>query len=118
MSSDTTAYIARLCVTSDGQPLSKSEKLVLFVLAHYHDIDRGEPCVSIDELAVDSLHTAAEIMEILQGLERKAVVQVISEPGGIRIRLAAAVRSRQRVMSSRDRRGIVDPGAIVEERCS
>jgi len=97
MSSDTTACITQLRVTSAVQPISKSEKLVLFVLASYHAPDRGETCVSIDELAADSLHTAAEITEILQGLERKAVLQVIPGPAAVRIQLAAAGRSRQRV---------------------
>ena len=77
MSLDKIGHIKQLMVTLDGKPISKSEKLLLFVLAHYHDVASGEAWVSLDRLAAESLNNETEVIRILQGLERKAVLQMI-----------------------------------------
>lgn len=75
----TAAYIRLLRTTSKGEPISKSEKLVLFILACYFDDDSGESWASIEDLAAESLCTETEVIRILEGLERKAVLQMIPD---------------------------------------
>ena len=77
MSLDKIGHIKQLMVTLAGKPISQSEKLLLFVLAHYHDSSSGEAWVSLDRLAAESLNNEIEVIRILQGLERKAVLQMI-----------------------------------------
>ena len=48
-----TAYVKELKVTPDGPPISTSEQL--FVLADYHNEERGEAWVSLARLAEKSL---------------------------------------------------------------
>lgn len=100
MSLGNTGYVRQLRRTSTGQRLCKSEKLVLFLLAYCHNEDSGESWVSLQELAADSLLTQDELIGILQGLERKAVLQMIPDHDSLRIRFAAARRSHGRVMFS------------------
>ncbi len=110
-----TAYIRQLRRTSNGKPISKSEKLVLFVLACYHKDASGESWVSLEDLAADSLLTQDEVIGILQGLERKSVLQMILDdacPTHEVCPCATIARGRGGVLE--DRRAIVDPGAIVE----
>ena len=66
MSLDKIGHIKQLMVTLDGKPISKDEKLLLFVLAHYHDVASGEALVLLDRLAEDALNTETEIIRILQ----------------------------------------------------
>ena len=77
MSLDKIGHIKQLMVTLDGKPISQSEKLLIFVLAHYHDAATGEAWASLDRLAAESLNTETEVIRILQGLERKAVLRMI-----------------------------------------
>ena len=77
MSTVNTAYVRQLRRTSNGQRLCKSEKLVLFLLAYCPDQDSGESWVSLEDLAAESLNTEAEVIRVLQGLERKGVPQMI-----------------------------------------
>ena len=79
MSWANTAYIKKLNVTPDGQPLSKSEKLLLFVLADYHNEDSNEAWVSLARLAAQSLQSPSGTIRLLQGLERKNVLQIIRD---------------------------------------
>ena len=79
MSSVNTAYIRELCRTSKDKPISKSEKLVLFVLACYHKADSGESWVSLEDLATQSMHTQPEVIRILQDLETKEVLEMIPD---------------------------------------
>lgn len=95
MSPVKTAYIQQLRTTSDGTSISKSEKLILFLLAYYHDDDSGESRVSIEDLAADSLHTETEVLGILQNLERKAMLEMIPHTEVLRIRWAAPRRSQR-----------------------
>lgn len=108
-----TAYVRQLRRTSNGQRLCKSEKLVLFLLAYCHNEDSGESWVSLEDLAADSLLTQDEVIGILQGLERKAVLQMIPDSDALRIGFAAARGSGGRASSRKDRRAIVGPGVIV-----
>ena len=77
MSWPNTAYIKRLKVTPAGTPISKREKLILFVLACYYNETSGEAWASLARLVEESLHTEAGCVLILQGLERKKVLRII-----------------------------------------
>jgi len=79
MSWANTAYVKNLKVTPDGTPISKTEKLLLFVLADYHNEASGEAWVSLARLAAESLQTQAGVVQILQGLERKKVLEIIRD---------------------------------------
>ena len=83
-----TTYIRQLSITTTGQPISKSEKLVMFVLYCSPTDDSGESWVSLEDLAADSLLTQDEVIRILQGLERKAVLQMIPDDAALRMRVA------------------------------
>lgn len=107
----------QLRVTAAGAPLSKSEKLILFVVACYpaDDGSSGEFVVSLARLAAESLHTQAEVMGLLRRLEQQGMLQVIPDPVALRIRFANARRSHAGAVSRKDRQEIARPGAIVAE---
>ena len=109
------SYIKKLKVTTHGTPISKYEKLLLFVLADYYNEGTGEAWVSLPRLAAESLHTQAGVVRTLQGLERKKVLQIIRNHDAPRTRLAAPRRTHGRMASSMDRQEIVRPGIIVKE---
>jgi len=87
------AYVKKLKVAPDGTPISKSEKLLLFVLADYCNEDGSEAWVSLQRLAEESLQTPAEVVRILQGLEKKTALQIIRDPAAPRTRPAHARRT-------------------------
>ena len=107
--------IKKLKVTPDGTPISKSEKLLLFVLADYHNDESGEAWLSLPRLAAESLQTEARVVRILQGLERRNVLQIILDPAAPRLRITPTRRTPGRMASSMDRQKIGRPGAIVTE---
>ena len=113
MSWANTAYIKKLKVPPAGTPISKSEKLLLFVLADYHNDESDEAWVSLPRLAAESLQTSAGVVRILQGLERKGVLQMIRDPAAPRSRLPPPRRTPGRMASRLDRQEIGRPGAIV-----
>lgn len=80
MSWANTAHIKKLKVTLAGRPITKSEQLLLFVLADYHNEDSGEAWVSLERLAAESLDTPAGVVRIIRGLETKNVLQIILDP--------------------------------------
>ena len=85
MSTFNTTYVRQLRRSASGQRLCKSEKLVLFLLAYCHNEDSGESWVALEDLAADSILTQDEAIGILQGLERKGVLQMIHGPAAQRI---------------------------------
>jgi len=72
------AYVKKLKAAPDGTPISKSEKLLLYVLADYHNESTGEAWVSLERLAAEALDTQAEVVRIVRGLELKGVLEIIS----------------------------------------
>jgi DNA-binding MarR family transcriptional regulator len=80
MSWTATAYVKNLKVSPAGTPISKSEKLLLFVLADYHNEANDEAWMSVQRLAEESLQTQAEVVQMLQGLEKKKVLEIILDP--------------------------------------
>lgn len=58
-------------MTPAGTPITKYEKLLLFVLDDYLDEASNEAWGSLARLAEESLATPTEVVRILQGLERK-----------------------------------------------
>lgn len=88
------AYIKKLKAAPDGTPISKSEKLFLFVLADYHDETSGEAWFSLPRIAEDSLRSQAEVVRTLQGLERKALLRIIRDPEAPRPARATPPRSQ------------------------
>jgi hypothetical protein len=109
------AYVKKLKVTPDGTPISKSEKLLLFVLADYCNEDGSEAWVSLPRLAEESLQTPAEVVRILQGLDRKKVLEINRDPDAPRTRPAHPRRTHHGAYSCMDRHEIGRPGAIVAE---
>jgi Helix-turn-helix domain len=76
MSWRASAYIKELKVCPNGEPLTRSEKLVAYALADSHQ-DRGADShtfPSVEALAEDSLMTKRECQRILASLERKGAI--------------------------------------------
>ena len=76
MSWRASAYIKEMKVCPNGEPLTRSEKLVAYALADSHQ-DRGADShtyPSVEVLAEDSLMTKRECQRVLASLESKGVI--------------------------------------------
>ena len=77
MSWAATSYVKKLRVAPNGQPITKGEKLVLFVLSDYYHDELGYAWASLSHLAQESLHTRHGVILTLQSLEKKGVLSII-----------------------------------------
>lgn len=80
MSWAATGFVKKLRQSHTGELISKAEKLVLFVLADYHNEDRGDAWASLTHLAEESLHTRSGVVRTLRSLEAKGVLQIVRAP--------------------------------------
>ena len=74
MSWKATAWVKSLTHHPDGSPLTARQKLVLFVLADYHNDERGFAWVSTRRAAIESLTSRRWLIDILQTLESHGTV--------------------------------------------
>ncbi len=70
------SYVKKLRVAPNGEAITKGEKLVLFVLADYHNEEKGYAWASLSHLADESLHSRHGVILTLQSLEKKGVLCV------------------------------------------
>jgi Helix-turn-helix domain/DnaA N-terminal domain len=77
MSWEASAYVKKLRVAPDGEPLTKNEKLVLLHLADAHNAESRIAWPSVRTIAEDCLTSHRSAQLILHELERKGVIQVI-----------------------------------------
>lgn len=76
MSWRATAWVKRLSVHPDGTPLSAREKLLLFVLADYHNDDRDCAWAGLTAIARDSLTSRRHLQTLLSRLETKGTLRI------------------------------------------
>ncbi len=80
MSWAATSYVKKLRSAPNGEAITKGEKLVLFVIADYHNDERGDAWASMARLAFESLHSRRGVVKTVQALERKKVLSVYRSP--------------------------------------
>lgn len=80
MSHKATNYVTELCRCPNGQKLTRSEKLLMFVLADRHNKDSGTAHPSIGRLAHEALMSIRQVQRCLRKLVEKGVLKV--EAGG------------------------------------
>lgn len=81
MSWKATAYVKELHQAPNGQKITCSEKLIMFVLADCFNEDYQLAWPSIPRLASASLMTERHASRVLRALEAKGLVQVIRKHG-------------------------------------
>ena len=80
MSHRATNYVTELYVCPNGQKLTRSEKLLLCVLADRHNKDSRNACPSIQRLADEALMSIRQVQRSLRRLVEKGALKV--ELGG------------------------------------
>ena len=81
MSWRATAAVKPLLNTPAGRRLTPTEKLVLFILADYHDDERGCAWPSVDRLAKEALCTTRNVQLVLKRLAGAGMLRIHSEAG-------------------------------------
>lgn len=76
MSWRATAYVKTLTKHPDGSELTAREKLLLFVLADYHNDDRGYAWASLGSIARDALTSRRHVITLIDELETKGTLFV------------------------------------------
>lgn len=84
MSWKATAYVKGLVTAPNGEEITRTEKLLMFVLADYHDVRADEAWPSVKRLARDALLSEQRTKEVRESLVRKGllVVRQIRHPDG------------------------------------
>jgi len=72
-----TAYVKTLTKHPDGSALTAREKLLLFVLADYHNDDKGYSWASLGSIARDALTSRRHIITLIDELETKGTLGVL-----------------------------------------
>lgn len=81
MSWKATAYIKDLQQAPNGQKITCSEKLIMFVLADCYNEDYHQAWPSVQRLATASLMTERHARRILIALEGKGLIQIVRRQG-------------------------------------
>ena len=79
MSWKATAYVKDLQQAPNGQKITCSEKLIMFVLADCYNEDYHRAWPSVRRLAISALMTERHARRVLRTLESKCLVQVIKK---------------------------------------
>ncbi len=74
MSWKASAYVKELVFAPNGERLTRSEKLLLLVLADYHDERLNEAWPSVKSWAEDAMMSEQRLKELRTGLIRKGVI--------------------------------------------
>jgi len=86
------SYVKTLRVAPNGEAITKGEKLVLFVLADYHNEEKGYAWASLSHLAEESLHSRHGVILTLRSLEKKGVLCVVRSPEAVTKRVTNRYR--------------------------
>jgi Helix-turn-helix domain len=81
MSWKATAYVKDLQQAPNGQKITCSEKLIMFVLADCYNEDYHQAWPSVQRLATASLMTERHARRILLSLEDKGLIQIVRRQG-------------------------------------
>ena len=81
------AYVKKLRVDMDGKKLTKGHKLILFVLADYHNEERGDAWTSLRHMAIESLHSRTGLIRSLGELEKGGVIRVLRHHDAVKNRI-------------------------------
>ena len=105
MSWRATAYVKGLVTAPNGEKITRTEKLMMFVLADYHDVRTDEAWPSIRTLAGDALLSEQRTKEIRASLVRKGLL----EARQIRQADGTYASNRYRFCELDTRRGAYEP---------
>ncbi len=108
MSWAATSYVKKLRKAPNGEAITKGEKLVMLVIADYHNDERGDGWVSIKRLALESLHSRRGVVKTVQALERKGVLSVHRSPDAATKRITNRYRFPELEAPPQPRTGEVD----------
>ncbi len=81
MSWKATAYVKELCTAPNGQEITRSEKLVMFILADCYHPDYNRAWPSITRLATASLMSTRNVRRVLRSLQSKGAVEITESRG-------------------------------------
>ena len=76
MSWQATAYVSELTRCPNGEPLTRSEKLLALLLANRHNPDFDIAWPSIPRLAEEALLSERRTRDLVHSLERKGVITI------------------------------------------
>lgn len=76
MSWTASAYVRQLIEAPNGQSITRSEKLILFVLADYHNTEKESAWPSVRSIARDAMFSARQTRTILRSCERKGIILI------------------------------------------
>ncbi len=76
MSWHATAFVKKMTAHPDGTKLTAREKLLLFVLADYHNEERNCAWAGLTTLATDSLTSRRHVMRMLEEMEFKGTLKI------------------------------------------
>lgn len=85
MSWKASAYVKELIVAPNGEQLTRSEKLLLLILADYYNDAQGCAWPSIPLLAAEAMLKVRRTQQLMRSIERKGVIiteQTAREDGG------------------------------------
>jgi DNA-binding MarR family transcriptional regulator len=70
-------WVKNLIVCPNGEPITRSEKLLLFVLADYHNEAVGDyASPGVETLAAKALYSKSQTLRLLDRLAKKAVIRI------------------------------------------
>jgi hypothetical protein len=69
-----TSYVKTLKIAQDGSAVTRSEKLLLLILADYHNTEQKAAWPSANTLAVDTLLTVRHVRRVLASVKKKGVL--------------------------------------------
>lgn len=80
MSWEALSYVRGLRIAPNGERLTRSEKLVLLILADCHNIKKRIAWPSVATIAEEALLCEREVRKLLRTLEQKGVIRTIQPP--------------------------------------
>src|SRR5437773_9055000 len=78
MSWQASAHVRAMLIAPDGKRLSRTEKLLLFVLADFHNVEKGFAFPSLRSIARDALLSKRQAQRVIRCLESKGVIEIES----------------------------------------
>ena len=79
---EATRWAKTLITAPNGEAITRSEKLVLQIIADYHNAEFGYAWAPVDMLAANALFSRRQTIRILNRLEHKRLVRIERHRGG------------------------------------
>lgn len=72
-------FVKAITISPSGKPITRGEKLILLILADYHNSERNYADPSINRLAEEGLYERRQVMRIVESLEEKGFIRTEKE---------------------------------------